>query len=243
MKKFSTWILVWLLMWSFALPVCAEQGNVIYDGNAQEFIFAPGSDYSPTDLFPEFKDVMPGDCLVQDIVVKNTASQDVDVKIYMRALGAHEDSKSFLSQLYLRVDKKEEQGAVTVFDGNASEKAQLTDWVCLGSFSSGSEVVLQVTLEVPVELDNTYSSQIGKLDWEFKVEEFPVEEDEPQIPGEQGDQKDSVITTPPTGDVLYEAWQSSVLCCVVSLAVGMLWMVLHMNEKRKNEVSGRERLE
>ena len=240
MKRFSAWIFVWLLVWSMALPVCAAGGNVTYDGSAQEFIFAPGSDYSPTDLFTEFKDVMPGDRLVQEILVRNTASKDVEVKIYMRALGAHEDSKDFLSKLRLLVEKKEEQGNVLIFDATASEKAQIIDWVCLGSFSHGSEAVLQVILEVPVELDNTYSSQIGKLDWEFKVEEFPIEEDEPQTPE---DQKDSTVTTPTTGDVLWGAWQSSVLCCVASLVLGMLWLTLYVNEKRKNEVSGRGRLE
>lgn len=235
MKKYSTWIFVWLLMWSLALPVCAEDGNVIYDGNAQKFIFAPGSDYSPTDLFSEFKDVMPGDCLVQDIVVKNTASKDVEVKIYMRALGAHEDSKSFLDQLHLRVDKKEEQRDVIVFEGNASEKAQLTDWVCLGNFSSGSEVVLQVTLEVPVELDNAYSSQIGKLDWEFMVEELPSEEDEPPKTPDKPEGDDTEGTSSPlTGDMLYEGWKSGIRCCVVSLAVGMLGLTLHVKEKRKH---------
>ena len=232
MKRFSAWIFVWVLMWSMALSVYAAGGNVTYDGNAQEFIFAPGSDYSPTDLFLEFKDVMPGDRITQEIIVKNTASEDVEVKIYMRALGAHEDSKDFLSQLRLLVEKVEEQGNVSIFDGAASEKTPETGWVCLGSFSHGSEAVLQLTLEMPVELDNQYSSQVGKLDWEFMVEEFPIEEDEPQIPGDQEGQKDGVTTTTPTGDMLHEVWQSSVLSCAVSLAAGLFLMVLHRKEQR-----------
>lgn len=230
MKRFSTWIFVWLLLWSMALSVCAAGGNVTYDGNAQEFIFAPGSNYSLTDLFSEFKDVMPGDRITQEIIVKNTASEDVEVKIYMRALGAHEDSKDFLSQLRLLVEKVEEQGNVSIFDGAASEKAPETGWVCLGSFSHGSEAVLQLTLEVPVELDNQYSSQVGKLDWEFMVEEFPIEEDEPQMPEKPKDV--DVEDQPPMGDMLYEVWQSSVLCCAVSLVAGLFLMVLHRKEQR-----------
>lgn len=222
-------------MWGLVLPVSAKGGNVVYDGNAREFIFAPGSDFSPTDLFPEFKDVMPGDRIVQKIVVKNTADNGRDVKIYLRALGAHEDSVDFLSQLRLLVEKQEEQGSVLLFDGAASEKAPLTDWVCLGSFASGSEVELQVILEVPVELDNAYSSQIGKLDWEFMVEEFPIEEEEdtPQTPGQESG-AEGEPSSPPTGDTLYrEAWQG-LLWSSACVLIGMLWFMAYRTDRKKS---------
>ena len=67
-----------------------------------------------------------------------------------------------------------------MFDAAASETAQLTDWVCLGTLYSGGEVNLNVILDVPVEMDSTYSSQIGYLDWEFMIEEFPVKDSDPQ---------------------------------------------------------------
>jgi len=37
-------------------------------------------------------------------------------------------------------------------------------------------------LNVPVELDNDFQNKIGSLDWEFKVEEFPVEPGDPDAP-------------------------------------------------------------
>ncbi len=175
-------ILIAAAMLLFTFPAAAEEGNVTYSGDAGKCIFAPGSDYSPTDLFPNFKDVMPGDSLTQKITVRNDASNKVKVKIYMRALGAHEGSEEFLSQLNLTVQKNANDEMSYMFDGPADETLHLTNWVCLGTLYSGGKVDLDVTLNVPVELDNTYKNLIGYLDWEFMIEEFPVEDTDPEPP-------------------------------------------------------------
>ena len=175
-------LLACLLVFSAVLPVSAANGKVTYAGQAEQFIFEPGSEYSPTDLFPNFKGVMPGDTLTQQITVRNDAAKEVKVKIYIRSLGAHEDSVAFLSQLGLTVRKSVDNEMAYMFDAAADETAQLTDWVCLGTLYSGGEVNLDVVLSVPVELDNAYQDQIGYLDWEFMIEEYPVEPDDPKPP-------------------------------------------------------------
>lgn len=185
MKRLAVILAVALLMVS-TLTVYAANGSVRYDGNAQAFIFAPGSEHSPTDLFPEFKDVMPGDTLTQAITLRNDAKKEVKVKVYMRSLGAHEDSMDFLSQLHLRVEKAEDNTMGYMFDAAADQTAGLTDWVYLGTLYSGGEVNLNVLLDVPTTLDNTYKQLIGYLDWQFMVEELPAEPDDPQAP-ETGD--------------------------------------------------------
>jgi len=182
MKKITKIITILLLAVSFSVPVYAAEGTVTYDGDAKEFIFKPGSDYSPTDLFSEFKGVMPGDTLSQKITVKNDATNKVKVKVYLRSLGAHEESTEFLSQLGLRVKKSADNEMAYMFDAAANETAQLTDWVYLGTLYSGGEVNLDVLLDVPTELENQYSSQIGYLDWEFMIEEFPIEDSDPKVP-------------------------------------------------------------
>lgn len=192
MRKIITLIITVVLAMSNALPTFAADGKVTYDGNAKEFIFEPGSTYSPTDLFPNFKDVMPGDSLTQKIMVKNDASNKVKVKIYMRALGAHEESATFLSQLGLQVAKSADNEMAYMFDATADKTAQLTDWVCLGTLYSGGEVNLDVLLHVPISLDNKYSSQIGYLDWEFMIEEFPIEDSDPKPP-QTGDSMDFIL--------------------------------------------------
>ena len=182
MKKLILFLSVCALLLSSISAASAENGHVTYSGDAEKFIFAPGSSDSPTDLFPNFKDVMPGDSIAQSITVKNDASNKVKVKIYMRSLGAHADSMEFLSKLRLRVEKSEENTMAYMFDATASETAQLTEWVCLGTLYSGGEVNLNVILDVPVELDNAYQQQIGYLDWEFMIEEYAIEPTDPEPP-------------------------------------------------------------
>ena len=182
MKKIIALLFTFVLLLSSTVTVFAADGKVTYSGNAGNFVFEPGSDHSLTDLFPNFKSVMPGDTLTQKITVKNDADNKVKVKIYMRSLGAHEDSVEFLSQLGLKVAKSEENEMAYMFDATANETAQLTDWVCLGTLYSGGEVNLDVTLNVPVELPNEFQNRIGYLDWEFMIEEFPVEEGDPKPP-------------------------------------------------------------
>ena len=136
---------------------------------------------------------MPGDSRTQRITVANDADDSVKVKIYMRALGAHKDSEDFLSRLHLQVQKSADNEMGYMFDAAADETDGLTEWVCLGMLYSGGKVDLDVTLTVPVSLEDTYSEQIGYLDWEFMVEEFPVEEGDPQAPS-TGDTAAAVLS-------------------------------------------------
>lgn len=192
MRRFLLLIISAVLAFAPAIKLQAADGKVTYNGQAKQFIFEPGSEYSPTDLFPNFKDVMPGDSLTQKITVKNDVSHNVKVKIYMRSLGAHEESKEFLSQLGLRVRKSTDNEMAYMFDATADETAQLTDWVYLGTLYSGGEVNLDVILDVSVELDNEFQSKIGYLDWEFMIEEYPVEDSDPKPP-QTGDETDMGI--------------------------------------------------
>ena len=186
MKKFISFICIFLILFTCTFSASAADGDVIYSGDSGEFIFAPGSDYSLTDLFANFKDVMPGDSIENTITVKNDASKKVKVKIYLRSLGAHEESAEFLSKLSLKVEKTADNEMDYMFDAAANESAQLTEWVLLGTLYSGGEVNLNVILEVPAELDNSFQKYIGYIDWEFMIEEEIIESTDP-LPPQTGD--------------------------------------------------------
>ncbi len=201
----------------FPLGVYAADGNVTYSGNSGNFVFTPGSDYSPTDLFTEFKGVMPGDAISQTITVENKASNKFKVKIYMRSLGAHNDSKEFLSKLGLTVAVSENNEMAYMFDATADKTAQLTDWVCLGTLYSGGKVNLDVSLHMPTDVGNEFSNKIGYLDWEFMVQEFPIEPSDPK--------------PPQTGDT------STIIPWIVTFASSIFILVILVlwRRKRKND--------
>lgn len=210
MKKIITLLITLAVLLSSTVTVFAADGKVTYSGNAGNFVFEPGSEHSLTDLFPNFKGVMPGDTLTQKITVKNDADNKVKVKIYVRSLGAHEDSVEFLSRLGLKVSKSEENKMAYMFDAAANETAQLTDWVCLGTLYSGGEVNLDVTLNVPTSLDNEFQNKIGYLDWEFMIEEFPIEEGDPKPP-QTGDNSNMGL------------WFTIMICSLIMMIILLVW--------------------
>ncbi len=209
MKKVQGVLMLSLsILFSFAFCISSfAAGTVTYEGTAGQFVFAPGSEYSPTDLFESFKGVMPGDRLTQQIAIQNPEENHVKIKVYLRAQGAQKGSERFLSQMNLTV---QQMGGSTLFQAPSDQSAQLSDWVYLGTVYSGGDIILEAALEVPVTMDNEFQNAIGYLDWQFKVEELPTEASDPKPP-HTGDE---------TRVLLYGALCLASLCAIVMIWVG-----------------------
>ena len=216
MKRFARiFAAVLVIVMALSLSAYAD-GKVTYNGASQKFVFEPGTDESPTSLFEDFQNVMPGDTLTEQIVIKNTSQNGSYIRLYLRALGAQEGSDGLLSQMKLTV---KQNGESTLFEAPADETAQLTDWVYLGAMHSGGEMTLDVTLEVPVEMGDEFQNQAGYFDWEFKAEEIPRDPNTPQT----GD----------TGNVFLYA--AVLVCCIVVMAVIVILFVRAKKKEKKQQ--------
>ena len=219
-KVISSLALAIVLIAGAGADAMAATSQVTYEGNAQKFIFEPGSDYSPTDLFTDFKGVMPGDQLNQNINIKNNGSKDVNVEIFIKAEGAIEDAE-FLNQMNLTVTDK---GNSELFNAPADKTAGLTDWVSLGTFKKGADTNLNVALNVPITMGNDFQDRIGMLNWKFKVAEYPI----PVEPGDKPEQPEKP-GVPQTGDYV-QLGLYAVIC------IGALALIIYLVaiKRRKN---------
>ena len=87
--KFCTILMVLIVVFSLCTTAYAA-GSVSYDGDANKFVFSPGTKDSTTSLFENFQNVMPGDIITEQILIKNNSSDKIKIKVYMRSLGAQD---------------------------------------------------------------------------------------------------------------------------------------------------------
>ena len=182
LKTISALALALVLLLGMGATAFAES-KVTYEGGAEKFVFLPGSEYTETDLFENFKGVMPGDVITQEITVQNNNSKAEKVKIYLRAVLHDEEGnplseevaksedvvsmQDFLSQLSMTV----KQGDKVLFSASPDELDGLEKNVLLGTFPGKSYTKLVVELTVPIELGNEYANRVGEVDWVFTAEE------------------------------------------------------------------------
>ena len=182
LKTISALALALVLLLGMGATAFAES-KVTYEGGAEKFVFLPGSEYTETDLFENFKGVMPGDVITQEITVQNNYTKAEKVNIYLRAVVHDEQGnplseevartedlvsmQDFLSQLTMTV----KQGDKVLFSASPDELDGLKENVLLGTFPGRSKTILTVELSVPIELGNEYANRVGEVDWVFTAEE------------------------------------------------------------------------
>lgn len=198
MKRFGfkavlSLLLMLAVLMSLPMAAYAAESTVTFE-NSKLVAFAPGSVYTSTDLFENFKGVMPGDVRSEIVTVQNECSGYDYIKVYMRAI-LHDESGNPISDKVLAELSADERRApeteleymydflsrlsMTVYNGSSviysaspDELDGLVSNVYLGTIRKGQTITLNVQLSVPLELSNEYSDRIGEVDWVFVVEAF-----------------------------------------------------------------------
>ena len=200
MKKFVSLLMALLVMFSLAVPAFAtdaetpadETSTIIIKGKGI-FDFSTEIDYHATDLFDEFKDIMPGDRLTETITIKNQSKASDYVKIYLKAVPHDADNlpkydknqaakegkreevgestmADFLSKLTLIVKDKKDK---VIFEGTADQLDGLEKKVNLGTLRKNKQMQLKAELYWDPDGDydyNVYANRVGEVDWVFTVE-------------------------------------------------------------------------
>lgn len=198
-KQLCTVLMCVLLTLALACAAYAADSTVTYKGRKSGFDFEPGSVYIGSDLFDNFKNVMPGDVKVEKVTIVNQSASSDYIKVYMSALlhdmennpispkvleALEEDERrgtmdeleymhGFLKQLTLKVWNGEKKDENLIYTGNPNslDNGFADGTVYLGSLGYNQSLELNVELAVDIEMGNEYADRIGEVDWVFVIEE------------------------------------------------------------------------
>lgn len=171
MKKFNlliTFIFI-LIFGTIGSVNCYAMNSSVTYGTAEEFIFNPTS----TDLFSEFKNVMPGDTRTQLIALSN-ARPASNATIYLRAEVFN--NKEFLNFMTISVYWGDsETGTKNLITKNkASEEGLLLNDVKLKTLKPGETDYIYIELYIDEQMNNKFKLNEGSIKWIFSCEEEKI---------------------------------------------------------------------
>lgn len=256
-KQFFSLLIALTLFVGLGTSAMAADSEVTYKGRKNGFEFEPGSVYTETDLFENYKNIMPGDTLSETVVVKNDYKGCDYIKVWMGGLlhdqtgntispnvlkelqrddrkGTLSEVKymnDFLNQLTLTIWKGDKKDTNVIYKGSPDslEKGFKEGNVYLGEFEYNESTKLNVELAVDIEMGNEYADRIGEVDWIFVIEErnYPSTPDDPKEP-EQTPDTPIIYPAPKTGDSANMMLWAVLLIAAVVVAV-------YVNKKRKQQ--------
>ena len=190
-------ILVFALLVNLSAVAFASDSTITFQGAEEGFAFQPGSEYTATDLFDNFKDVMPGDRLTEEITVKNEAKDCDYINVYMKAVvhdengnpltysepfentdgkdqadidGQRDETVATMQDFLARLTMRIYNRRELIYEASPDEAGALIDFVLLGTLVAEESFDLRVELDVPIELGNEYANRVGEVDWVFLAE-------------------------------------------------------------------------
>lgn len=159
---------------------------------------------SQTDLFASFKNLTPGCSRTQEIIIRNTSGEEVEITLHAEPVDQEKMSAEQLALVEQLINKyaviRITQDGKVLYEGPVSGTAEGNNMrraASLGSFRSGASEKLVVKLELSPEMDNQYMDLLGKIRWVFTAKgedaATPVSTDTPSggttgtIPVKTGD--------------------------------------------------------
>lgn len=145
----------------------ADAPTIAYDGNARQLTVsgATGSSGEP-DLFPAFKDLMPGDVREQQIEVRATGVKS-QVRVFVRAVVDHETAH-LLSPITLTASAGDASAGWLQTGTPGSVFAYPTQ---VATFTSDGSTVLNLQLSVPTSVGNEVADANKTIRWEITAED------------------------------------------------------------------------
>lgn len=191
-KAFSL-LLAMMMVTGMSTTALAAESSVSFEGG-KLIAFEPGSVYTDSDLFDNFKGVMPGDTRSEKITIQNKSNDCDYIKVYLRAV-LHDETGNPISEKVLEELRNDERrgetselaymydflsqlsmtvknGTEVIYNASPDELDGLAQNVYLGRLRKGDSLNLDVELNVPITMGNEYANRIGEVDWGFVVEGF-----------------------------------------------------------------------
>lgn len=198
----------------------ADTPAIAYDGNARQLTVSGATMSSgEPDLFPAFKDLMPGDEREQQIEIRATGVKS-QMRVFVRAVVDHETTH-LLSPITL---------TAAVSDASA-------DWLQAGTpgsvfahptqvatFTSDGNTVLNLQLSVPTSVGNELADANKTIRWEITAED-----DGETIPAQPaGPKKPGLFGLAATGDN-----SLALLLTLLTLAIIAFMVALFLSQRNK----------
>lgn len=197
----------------------AETPEVIYNGKTGTLILENAEE---TDLFPELKEMMPGDSVTQTIRV---AAQETEgtVDFYLTVKDAEPEDAAIFENVMFTV----RVGNRVVSEGTLARAVTQENSTELFSFAHPGEQSLDVTLSVSENAGNELMDAAAAVLWTFTVQDYARGETV-QTGGGNGNAAQ-------TGDATdTRPWTAGVVCCA-GIAAGTVILKMKRSDKTKKD--------
>ena len=198
----------------------ADTPAIAYDGNTRQLTVsgATGSSGDP-DLFPAFKDLMPGDVREQQIEVCATGVKS-QVRVFVWAVVDHETAH-MLSPITLTATVGDASAGWLQTGTPGSVFAYPTE---IATFTSDGSTVLNLQLSVPTSVGNELADANKTIRWEITAED-----DSEKIPVQSaGRKKPGLLGLAATGD-------NTLALLLVLLALAIIAFIAALLLSRRNK--------